>query len=188
MIFFMTNSSANVQIIDLPALTVAGLGADFISAMAKGSNAFTVLPKLWGEVSAIVSQVQLAIGSPSDSKSWMVGAMGEPELPAYADPQDEVEGLLHYFAGIRVDSLAPEQVQAFIDAGFQLRAYAPGRFAVCEHVGPLDGLGATTAWFYQTWLPAEGPVQRYAHHYEIYDERFDMVSPSSVVMICAPVI
>jgi predicted transcriptional regulator YdeE len=186
----MSNSSANVLIQDLPAMVVVGLSANFISAMAPQSNAFEVLPKLWSEVSRLVEAVEVS-AAPSSSNKWMVGAMGEVELPAddigNAAASETVEGLMGYFAGVRVDGIAPEEVQSFIDAGLQLREYQGGRFAVCEHVGSLDGLGATTAWFYQNWLPAEGPTLRYSHHFEIYDDRFDMTSASSVVMICAPV-
>jgi|GEM_PF-1930405 len=181
----MTNNSANVSLVDLPAMTIAGLGANFISALVRGSNAFEVLPKLWGDVWAVIGAVNAEVAS--EAKQWMVGALGEPDLMAYSELGAEVEGLMNYFAGMRVDGLAPEHVQALVDAGLQLRSYAAGRFAVCEHVGLLDGLGETTAWFYQTWLPAEGLAERYANHYEIYDERFDMGSPSSIVMICAPV-
>ena len=163
-------------------MKVAGLGVDFISAMAPGGNAFEVLPQLWGRVSALIEGV-VGDGAASAFNSWMVGAIGEAEQAA-----GTAEGLLNYFAGVRVDGLAEQQVQALVNAGLQVRSYSAGRFAVCEHVGPLEGLGDTTAWFYQTWLPAEGLEERWVHHYEIYDERFDMNSPHSVVMICAPVV
>lgn len=185
----MSNSSANVSVIDLPAMTVAGASVNFISAMAKGSNAFELLPKLWGQVSEVVASVEVDGKTIYDFNAWMVGAMGEPELPAYSDPGDvaDVEGLMNYFAGVRVDGLDAQLVEALLGAGLQLRTFDGGKFAVCEHVGPLDGLGETTSWFYQDWLPTQGPAQRYGHHFEIYDERFRMGSPTSIVMICAPV-
>ena len=183
----MSNSSAKTSVIDLPKMTIAGLGVDFISAMAKGSNAKVLLPKLWGSVSEIVGTTKYEGKTIYDFGAWMVGAMGEPELPAYAENDLAVEGVLNYFAGVRTDGLEPELIDALVGAGLQLRVFEAGRFAACEHVGPLDNLEDTTTWFYQTWLPAEGLAERYGHHFEIYDERFQMGSPSSVVLICAPV-
>ena len=185
----MTEYRANVRLIDLPTMTLAGLGADFISAMVQGTDAFSVLPKLWGQVSGMLESVQAGGRNVYESKAWMVGAMGEPELPPYAESNSEaqVEGRLHYFAGVRVDGLEAELVSAILAAGLQLRSFKGGRFAACEHVGQLDALGETTEWFYKTWLPTEAPDQRFGHHYEIYDERFKMGSPSSVVVICAPI-
>ena len=185
----MSDTAAKVSILDLPSMVVAGLGADFISALVRGSNAHEVLPKLWADLNAIIEATAIEGQHAYDFQPWMIGAMGEPELPAYAEAVavPAVEGLLNYFAGVRVDSIDRALVDALVAAGLQLRSFEGGSFAVCEHVGPLDRLGETTAWFYQTWLPTQGPAERFGHHFEIYDERFKMGSPSSVVMICAPV-
>jgi predicted transcriptional regulator YdeE len=187
----MSNSSANVNVVELPQMLVAGFGANFIPAMSKGSNATVVIPKLWDQLSFKLDEIRKTLPTEIRSAalmSWMVGAMGEPELPAYEDALDEsLEGQLNYFAGVRVDREAPETIELLREAGLQVRHYGGGRYAACEHVGLLDTLPETTAWFYQTWLPAEGPKERYDFHFEIYDERFVFGSPSSVTLICAPI-
>jgi len=62
-----------------------------------------------------------------------------------------------------------------------------GAYVACEHVGSLDTLGATTAWFYSEYLPSSEWTIRDGYHLEIYDDRFEPESDDSVALICAPV-
>ena len=184
----MSNSSAKVTLVDLPNLTVVGLGADFVSVLAPHPTASVVIPKLWGQLSEVIAAANKAMPEANFFSQWMIGAMGEPERPAYDSTESaEDEGLMHYFAGLRVNNLDAVAIEPLVAAGLQARSFVGGKYAVCEHRGLLDSLPDTTAWFYKTWLPGEGPSQRYGHHFEIYDERFAPGEASSVMLICAPV-
>jgi len=132
--------------------------------MDSNSDAAEVIPPTWRALDELVHKNNL-------DHSWSLAVM----------TLSETTGKMTYTACVPVDDAlaTPDGMVEILFGG--------GIFAGCEHVGSLDSIGATTAWFYTEYLPGsayriiEGP------HLEIYDERFDLGSPSSIVTICAPI-
>jgi len=132
--------------------------------MEPNSDAKEFIPPTWGTLDELVHKNNL-------DHSWSIAVMTPSETP----------GKLTYTACVPQDD-ATTTPDGMVEINF-----GGGTFVGCEHVGSLDTIGATTAWFYTEYLPdstyriIEGP------HLEIYDERFDLGSPSSIVTICAPI-
>ncbi|HEY5304990.1 MAG TPA: hypothetical protein VIJ86_13185 [Acidimicrobiales bacterium] len=51
----------------------------------------------------------------------------------------------------------------------------------------LATIAQTTLWLYRDYLPQTGRQTIDAAHVEVYDERFDPRSPTSIMMMGAPV-
>ena len=154
---------------DLPARTVIGKRADFYGAMSPKFNGQEVLGPVWGEVQA----KRIALGYPSDA--ILIGAT-EP-----ADSPEAANGLLTQFVGIVVDEIPADLM------GLEVFEIEGGLYASTEHVGSMDGLVTSIQKFYGELLPVYGCTQRSGLHLEIYDKRFDMESPDSIMTIAAPV-
>jgi len=157
-------STPSVTPIDVPATTLVGVSGQFTSGHLPDSDAHMVIPQLWGRLSE-------AAGSSFHDARWSVGVMNDLDG----------EGLMNYFAAIRLDDNGGQS------DGLEIMELPGGPYIACEHVGSLDAIGETTKWFYAEYLPSEGIQVRDGYHLEIYDERFDPDSASSVVLICAPV-
>lgn len=161
--------TAIVETRPLPAMTVIGISRNFLGIMSPDADGHEVIPELWGQLFDQLDEVdEFEFG-------WAVGLMSPVNGP------DAKPGEMEYFAGLVIDSEPAEH------AGLTIRKVAAGEYAVCEHIGSLDGLGETTAWFYSEYLPTSNLAERDAYHLEVYDERFDPESDHSVVMICAPI-
>lgn len=161
--------NAIVKTQPLPAMTLVGVSRDFISVLGENSNAHQILPELWGELFDKLEDLD------EFEFTWSVGVL---EPPKGKNPKP---GQLSYFAGLLVEEV-PEDL-----AGMRVLDVPAGNFAVCEHIGDVEDIGETTAWFYNEYLDSSGLAEREAPHYEIYDERFNPESPESVIMICAPI-
>jgi AraC family transcriptional regulator len=152
---------------EIAPTTVAGVSGEFIGAMAPDSDAHTVIPQLW-------IRLMDSAGDAFYRAKWSVGIMSD------------VEGgeKMNYMAAMRLTDM---------DGGLEgldVVELLGGRYAACEHVGSIEGLGTTTKWFYGEYLPNSGFKVRNGNHLEIYDERFNPdspESPDSVILICAPV-
>jgi predicted transcriptional regulator YdeE len=148
----------------LPPRRLVGVSCEFVGSMDPNSDAHEVIPPTWGALDTLVHKNNLG-------HSWSLAVMTPAETP----------GKLTYTACV------PEDEAIGTPEGMVEVLFGGGKFAGCEHVGSLDTIGATTTWFYAEYLPnstyciVEGP------HLEIYDERFDLGSSSSIVTICAPI-
>jgi predicted transcriptional regulator YdeE len=157
-------STPNVSPLEVPATALVGVSGVFISGMDPNSDAQKVIPQLW-------SRLMESHGHALHDAHWSVGVMRD------------VAGTstMSYLAAIRLeDSEGNTQ-------GLETLELAGGSYLACEHVGPLNKIGETTAWFYSEYLPSSGTELRDDYHLEIYDDRFDPESSQSVVLICAPV-
>lgn len=154
---------------ELPARTLIGRRADFYGAMSPKFNGQEVLGPVWGEVQA----KRIALGYPADA--ILIGAT-EP-----ADSPEAANGLLTQFVGIVVDEIPADLM------GLDVFKIDGGLYASTEHVGSMDGLVASIQKFYGELLPDYGCTQRSGLHLEIYDKRFDLESPESIMTIAAPV-
>ncbi len=149
--------------VTLPPMRLAGLSGEFVSAMQPNSDAHIVIPQLWDRLNGLANQG-------GDHHRWSAGLMNDAAL-----------GKMIYTAAVRLDD---EEVAS---DELEIVDFPGGSYVGCEHVGSLDTIGETTAWFYATYLPTSGRVLRGGIHVEIYDERFDPHSSDSVVVICAPI-
>jgi AraC family transcriptional regulator len=152
-----------------PAMTLIGVSRDFISVLGENSDAHTILPALWGELFDHLDELD------EFEFTWSVGVL---EPPKGKNPKP---GQLSYFAGLLVEEV-PEDL-----GPLRVLDVPAGNFAVCEHIGDVENIGETTAWFYNEYLESSGLEEREAPHYEIYDDRFDPESPDSVIVIAAPI-
>jgi len=157
-------STPKVVEMDLAPTTVVGVSGVFTGAMEPDSDAMEVIPQLW-------KRLMEATGEHFFTAQWSVGVMN--------DIGDGAK--MNYLAAIRLDDSGGQH------EGLEVVELAGGKYVACEHVGSLDSLAATTAWFYSDYLATSGLRVRNAYHLEIYDERFDRHAPDSVMLICAPV-
>lgn len=160
---------SEIKITEQPARTLIGKSADFYGAMSPKFNGQEVLGPIWGFVHAKRQE----LGLPADST--MIGAT----RPA-SSPEAE-NGLLNQFVGIEVAVLPADLM------GLEVLEMDGGTYASVEHVGSMDGLVESVRKFYDELLPLAGCTQRSGLHLEIYDSRFDMSDPNSIMTIAAPV-
>jgi predicted transcriptional regulator YdeE len=150
---------------DLAPTTVVGVSGVFTSAMAPDSDAHEVIPQLWQRLMDVT-------GEHFFTAQWSVGVMN--------DIGDGAK--MNYLAAIRLADSGDQH------EGLDVVNLSGGKYVACEHVGSLDSLASTTAWFYNDYLANSGIQVRNAYHLEIYDERFDPHASDSVMLICAPVL
>jgi predicted transcriptional regulator YdeE len=157
-------ATPNIIEYELAPTTVVGVSGVFIGAMAPQSDAHTVIPQLW-------IQLMQSVGDDFYNANWSVGVM--------SDAEDGNK--MNYLAGMRLSDRDGQR------DGMDVIELRGGKYVACEHVGSIDGLGATTGWFYGEYLPTSAWKIRNGYHLEIYDERFNPDSDDSVMLICAPV-
>jgi predicted transcriptional regulator YdeE len=157
-------STPNIIEYEFAPTTVVGVSGVFISGAAPDTDAQTVIPHLW-------NQLMEAAGEDFYKAKWSVGVM--------SDAEDGKK--MNYLAALRLSDHGGGH------GDMDVVDLPGGTYIACEHVGSLDGLGATTGWFYGEYLPSSEWKVRDGYHLEIYDERFDPESHDSVVLICAPV-
>jgi predicted transcriptional regulator YdeE len=157
-------TTPKVTTIEVPTTTLVGVSGQFTSGLQPDPDAHEVIPQLWERLSEVV-------GDALRDSHWAIGVM------------NDVEGSskMNYLAAIRLDDNDGRTDD------LEIVDLPGGNYLACEHVGTLDTLGQTTAWFYGQHLPSLGTALRDGYHLEIYDERFDLESADSVVLICAPV-
>jgi predicted transcriptional regulator YdeE len=160
---------SEIKVAEYPARILVGKSADFYGAMSPKFNGQEVLGPVWGELNAMGK----ALGLPE--RTPMMSAT----RPA-ASPEAE-NGLLNQFIGYVVDAI-PADLK-----GLEVLDVPAGTFAYVEHVGGMDTLVGSVRGFYSALESLEGCTQRSGFHLEIYDERFDITEPDSIMTIAAPV-
>ena len=158
-----------IKVAEFPARILVGKSADFYGAMSPKFNGQEVLGPVWGEMNAMGK----ALGLPE--RTPMMSAT----RPAMS-PEAE-NGLLTQFIGYFVEAI-PADLR-----GLDVLNVPAGTFAYVEHVGSMDTLVDSVRGFYSALDSLEGCTQRSGFHLEIYDERFDMAEPDSIMTIAAPV-
>jgi predicted transcriptional regulator YdeE len=157
-------TTPNVTTIAVPSATLVGVSGEFTGGMQPNSDAHLVIPKLWERLAALV-------GPALHDADWAVGVMNDLE----GDTR------MNYLAALRLDDNGGRT------DGLEVVDLPGGTYLACEHVGPIEGIGETTQWFYSQYLPSSGAKLRDGYHLEIYDERFDPESAESVALVCAPI-
>lgn len=158
-----------IQVEKLPARTLLGLSRPFIAASHPDSNASSVVPPLWGEMSKLYFGMKLD----RSANPLGVGAMwpdgsGEP-------------GRMIYFAGYEVTSV-PEDL-----GGLEVLEIEAANYAFVEHLGSMDVLPSVIADFYTNLLPNSGLQRREGMDLELYAENEDPTQPM-LATIAAPVL
>ncbi|MFM1984809.1 MAG: Integron-associated effector binding protein [Actinomycetota bacterium] len=159
----------NFTVVDFPARILIGKSAEFYGAMSPKFNGQEKLGPVWG----LMQAKRIELGLPEGS--MMIGAT-QP-----ADSQEAANGLLKQFVGCVVDEIPADLL------GLDVFEISSGSYATCEHVGGMESLSDSIQEFYSQMIPAAGCTQRSGLHLEIYDERFDLTKPDSVMVIAAPI-
>jgi predicted transcriptional regulator YdeE len=160
---------SEIKVAEYPASILVGKSADFYGAMSPKFNGQEVLGPVWGELNAMGEVLGLPERTPMMSAT-------RP-----ADSPEAENGLLNQFIGYVVDVI-PADLK-----GLDVLEIPAGTFAYVEHVGGMDTLVDSVRGFYSALDSLEGCTQRSGFHLEIYDERFDMSKPDSIMTIAAPV-
>ena len=161
--------ATNFAVVELPPRILIGKSADFYGAMSPKFNGQEKLGPIWG----LMQAKRIELGLPEGS--MMIGAT----MPA--DSPEAAEGLLTQFVGCVV-SQVPKNL-----LGLEIFEIAGGTYATCEHLGSMETMVQSVQDFYTQMLPNSGCTQRSGLHLEIYDERYSMTSPDSIMVIAAPV-
>ncbi|MGA2970197.1 MAG: GyrI-like domain-containing protein [Acidimicrobiales bacterium] len=143
---------------------LVGVSCEFVGSMDPNSDAGEVIPPTWGVLDELAHSNHL-------DHSWSLAVM----------TPSATSGKMTYTACVPAGDATgtPDGMAEILFGG--------GTFVGCEHVGQIDTIGATTAWFYSEYLPGSSYRLIEGPHLEIYDQRFELGSPSSIVTICAPI-
>jgi predicted transcriptional regulator YdeE len=161
---------SEIKVAEFPARILVGKRVDFYGAMSPKFNGQEVLGPVWGEMNSMREPLGLPERTPMMSAT-------RP-----ADSPEAENGLLNQFIGYVVEAI-PADLR-----GLEVLAIPAGTFAYVEHVGGVDTLVDSVRGFYSALESLEGCTQRSGFHLEIYDERFDMSEPDSIMTIAAPVV
>ncbi|MDB6095243.1 MAG: rob [Verrucomicrobia bacterium] len=143
-------------IIHLPAFTLVGPHAHFISAMSPDANNLKIIPPLYQQLFARKAEMP----PPLDRFSY--GACRSLP-PSERNREDELE----YMAGI---SVAP---QANAPTGMGKWTVPAASYAHFIHRGPISQLTETISYAHASWLPRSGfQSPNGACEIERYDDRF----------------
>ena len=123
---------------------------------------------------------------PAISELWEEFSAQRGEIPG-------VNGKTNYGLRLQVDDeilyIACAEVADLGSApeGMTKRNLAPGTYALFNHRGPLSGLEETYARIRNEWLPQSGMQLQDLPWVEIYGNRYEPGSESSVMEIAVPV-
>lgn len=158
-----------IQVEKLPARIVLGISRPFIAFSHPDSNASSVIPPLWGEMSKLYFGMKLD----RSANPLGVGAM-------WPDGSGEL-GRMTYFAGYEISSV-PENL-----GGLEVLEIEAANYAFVEHLGSMEVLPSVIADFYTNLLPNSGLQRREGMDLELYAENEDPSLPTKVTL-AAPVI
>jgi predicted transcriptional regulator YdeE len=150
--------------VELPPRRLVGVVCLFIPSMQENSDAKEKIPEAWHQLGHVAKDNHL-------SAHWSIGVMSGSDEP----------GKMRYVACV------PGDASGSVPEGMMEVDFEGGTYVGCEHIGSLDSFGQTAAWFYSDFLPSSEYHVIDGPHLEIYDERFNPESPTSVVTLCAPI-
>lgn len=153
-----------IKVIEFGPITLLGLQADFYGGMSPKFNGQEVLGPIWGQLYKKIGELGLPINQ-------MVAATGNAESGE--------EGLLNQFAGLVVSEVPAEL------NGLSVLHLTKVKLATTEHVGSMNDFMHTIGEFYGAALPASGlkTVMTGRFEFEIYDDRFSLDDPNSIMVM-----
>jgi AraC family transcriptional regulator len=157
-------------LIELPALTLIGFEARFISALSPDANNFKVIPPLWENLWKRVTDVTQRL----DQSSYGACRCLSPEERSRDDE-------LICLAGFPVSPGAP------IPSGMTRWTVPALTYAKFTHRGPIARLPETINAAHAAWLPRSGYTYADGPELEHYDERFGEGGEGSELDFLLPV-
>jgi AraC family transcriptional regulator len=159
------------EITKLPALSLIGFSAHFISARSPDANNMEVIPPLWHQLMRRKGEIYKII----DGCSYGACRM----LPA--DERERADEL-DYLAGVSV----AESTEAPVD--MTKWTIPASSYACFTHRGPITKLCDTIAFAHETWLPKSGfAYNPNAADLERYDHRFGDGGKDSALDYLVPI-
>ena len=151
-----------IKVIESGPVTMVGLQADFYGGMSPKFNGQEVLGPIWGQLYQKINELGLPVRE-------MVAATGHAKSGE--------EGLLNQFAGLVVD-----EVPANLN-GLEVLRLPKVKLATTEHIGSMNEFLHTIGKFYSEALPESGlqTLMPERFEFEIYDSRFSLEDPNSVM-------
>jgi len=159
------------RLLDIPAKTILGIGANYVPILSEQSNAAEVIGPLWDRFNARRNEITFA--DPGVTYGVSTAIEDKNSMTHQAE--------LRYIAGAEVSPLRG------IPEGFEIVQIPAGLYAVFTHKGLIRDLGPSIKFAYSHWIPRSGRKIRNAPHFELYDARFLHDSPDSELDICIPV-
>ena len=144
--------------------TVLGTQSNFISAARMEADGAVLIPTHWMEFNERRAELNSVV-NPKTSYGII--------LPKRVGQED---GMI-YMSCVEVSDASHPPV------GMKSLSIPAGNYAVFTYQGHISGVGEIMDEIYETWIPANEEKLRPAAHLEIYDERFDPTSVSSIVEI-----
>jgi AraC family transcriptional regulator len=152
------------QVVQKPELRLIGLETPFIHGLSPDTNNMRVIGPLWEDFCHQADKIPGRIG-----KAMYGIIYGRPEAER-AHPDE-----LQYIAGVAASA------EAEVPAGMVSRTIPAGTFAVFMHHGPIQKIAETVRQVYRVWLPQSPWRHAEIADVELYDERFDCESETSVM-------
>lgn len=152
------------QIVEKPMLQVVGIERPFIHGLSPEMNNFKVIPPMWEAICHRAGEMTNRVGKA------MYGIIYERPERERAHPHE-----LQYIASVAVRSAGK------IPEGMVQRTIPAGKFAVFLHRGPIARIADTCREIYREWLPQSEWEHARIADVELYDERFDPESETSVM-------
>ena len=160
------SKAMNIEIKTKPALNLRGHMTYFNGHGMEDANNFEVLPKLWAGFEQEICAKQHNI------KTWY-GYIYESDQPE--------KGKLRYLAGY-------DESEGQLEINNEVKeTVVEQQYAIMPHYGLLTKLGETLDAFYGEWLPNSGYKMSKDFNIEVYDHRFNPVSPDSYFETWVPV-
>lgn len=151
----------NPRIEQKPSFTVVGVHCT--------SSPNETLHKLWGEFMQRANEIK-HVAEPTKAYQVCVFDASNPDAEEYT-----------FIAGMSVGD------NSEIPSGMISHTVAGATYAVFEHHGLLDKLHQSYEYIFGVWLQESGYVMAESDSLEIYDERFKVEQPDSVLEIWIPV-
>lgn len=159
--------SLEPQLEDVPTQTMVGLTTRFYDVGSERNNIGEKLPPLWEGLMARFAEIEGKIPGVA------YGVIRQ------AEPGSEQ---LEYIAAAKMQGSGWDVPDGMVEVEIP-----PATHATFEHRGLPTTIDRTVSYVYSTWLMQSGLRHTYGPDLEIYDDRYQPGSPSSVVGYAIPV-
>jgi AraC family transcriptional regulator len=133
------------------AMTVVGVGGDFVSGLSPSTNSHEIIPPLWHAFINRMSEVPSRV----DGATYGVCV-----------PLEGTDEACHYVAGLAVTDASS------IPDGMERIDVPAATYAIFTHRGSIDLFGETLQGIYGEWLPASEYRRAAGADIELYDRRW----------------
>lgn len=159
--------SPEPELEEAPARTMVGMATHFYDTSSERNNIGDKLPSLWAGFMSRYDEV---------AQQGRRVAYGVIQQAAPGSEQ------LEYVAAAQVHGRNNSVPSGMVEVEIPSATYA-----TFEHRGLPTEIDLTVSYIYSTWLMQSGMRHTYGPDIEVYDERYQPDSPSSVVLYAIPV-